>query len=163
MYQGMVSHRNPNSHLAADIMTDIFPANPQQLSEWRALTLSLLSAPDQSGSIQSLTQKIDYTTSSLVNAGSSDPRLSHLQKIVTSAQQLALDLAKQRVTFTFERPSSSMFDPASMEDVLQEKRGDDLRGKRIQSVVFPAVFRFGDQEGLETKGRTVISKAGVLV
>ena len=98
-----------------------------------------------------------------MNAPASDARVQHLQHIVSSAQQIAVDLAKQRADFTFERPQNSMFDGAVMEDVLQERRPEDLRGKKVQSVVFPAVFRFGNSEGAGYQTRTVISKAAVLV
>ena len=81
---------------------------------------------------------------------------------MSSAQTLALDLAKQRAEFTFERPASSMFDPSVMEDVLQEKRAEEMRGKRIQSVVFPAVWKVGGEGGFGG-GKVVICKAAVLV
>ena len=129
------------------------------------MTASVLSSsnPSSNETISSLAQRIDYSTSSLVNAPASEARLQQLQNIVRSAQQLAIDLSKQQPNFVFERPQTPMFDPVVMEDVLQEKRGEDLKGKQVQSVIFPAVFRYGNSEGLGYDSRTVISKAAVLV
>ena len=143
-------------------------ADPSNLAQWRSVTTSLLSSSPSttahSEAISSLVHRIDYSTSSLVNAPASDARLQHLWQIMSAAQQLGIDLAKQRSNFVFERPqNSSMFDPVVMEDVVQEKRAEELKGKKVQSVVFPAVFRFGNSEGQGYGERTVISKAAVLV
>lgn len=117
----------------------------------------------QTEAVSALAHRIDYTASTLLNAPASGNRLQGLERIVSGAQQLAIDLAQQRANFTFERPTNSMFDPAVMEDVLQVKRSEELKGRKVQSVVFPAVFKFGNNEGTNWGMRTVILKAAVLV
>ena len=118
----------------------------------------------QERAIETVTQRIDYSTSALVVASASEARLQHIRRIVQSAAGLSADLERQRATFVFERPQSSVFDANTMEDVLQERRSEDLRGHGVQSVVFPAVYRYGDNEGVEDyHKKLVISKAAVLV
>jgi hypothetical protein len=92
----------------------------------------------------------------------SEGRQRQLTTIVQNAAELALDLSKQRMNFVLLHPSDDAFEPAVMEDVLQESRGDHLRGYQVLSVVFPAVVRYGDEHGEGFDRRNVISKALVL-
>jgi hypothetical protein len=119
----------------------------------------------QQEGIDHVTQHIDYSVSALVSGSSENPerRLQHLRQIVQSAASLAIDLEQQRANFVFERPKSALFDSATMEDVLQEKKPEELRRHAVQSIVFPAVVRYGNNEGADYETRTVILKAAVLV
>ena len=143
--------------------------SPSETNEWKALTMPLLekSSEYRSGRvavIQEISKKIDLMTSNLAGLGPSDGRLSHLSQVVEMAATLAMDLAKQRALFKviMDRPGSTTFDATSMEDVLQEHKGEKLQGRPIQSVVFPGVKRWGDNSGNGYDVEYTISKALVL-
>ena len=145
-------------------------ASPVEANEWRALTIPLLEKSseyrsDRAAVVQEISKKIDFMTSNLAGLGPSDGRLSHLNQVVEMAAILAMDLAKQRALFKviMDRPGSTTFDATSMEDVLQDHKGEKLQGRPIQSVVFPAVKRWGDDSGNGYDTEHTISKAQVLV
>ena len=117
----------------------------------------------QQVAIDRIAESIEHSTSSLVDLASSTSRLQQLRQIVRSAAELALKLAQQCATFRFERPKGSSFDAATMEDVLQEKKGEELRGRKVQCSIFPSVLRYGDDAGQGFDRATLISKALVLV
>ena len=120
---------------------------------------------DRASAVQEISKRIDSMTSNLAGLNPSDGRLSHLTQVVEMAASLAMDLAKQRPLFKLimDRPGITAFDATSMEDVLQERRGDNLQGRPIQSVVFPAVKRWGDESGNGYDHEFTVSKAQVLV
>lgn len=120
---------------------------------------------ERKSSVEEISKKIDSMTSNLAGLGPSDARLKQLRQVVDSAANLALDLGKQRAVFKIimERPGVTTFDASTMEDALQDNKGENLRGRPIQIVVFPAVVKWGDDlRAGHDNGRT-ISKAQVLV
>ena len=104
-------------------------------------------------------------TSSLAGLGSSGARLNQLIQVIDAAAILALDLGKQRAVckLIMEKPGVSAFDASTMEDVLQDNKGENLQGRPIQVVVFPAVVKWGEGTGTGSDRGHVISKAQVLV
>ena len=117
----------------------------------------------QSAAVDRVTERIDRSTSSLVGLTPSTSRIQQLQSVVQDAAELAAKLAQQRATFQVLQAQSSTFDASTMEDVLQEQKGEALRGRKIQSSVFPSVVRYGDDAGQGYDRATMISKALVLV
>jgi len=116
---------------------------------------------DRASSVQEVSKKIDYMTSALTGLEYSEARFQHLQQIVETAAGLAMDTAKERALIKVEKPSSTTFDATSMEDVLQDHKGEVLQGRPIQGVVFPAVSKTPEGEG--GAGGYLIAKAQVLV
>ena len=83
--------------------------------------------------------------------------------MVEAAAELALDLMRQVPLFKVEKPMDKTFDAAKMEDVLQDSKGEVLRGRLILGVTFPMVSKWEDDSG-DNGGRGVtIYKAQVLV
>lgn len=116
---------------------------------------------DRASSVQEVSKKIDYMTSSLAGLEYSEARFQHLQQIVDAAAGLAMDLAKERAVVKVEWPNSTTFDATSMEDVLQDHKGDVLQGRLIQGMVFPAVIKTPEGEGAGSG--YLIAKAQVCV
>ena len=120
---------------------------------------------ERTASVQEISKRIDDMTSSLAGLPGSEQRLRRLSQIVGSAAGLAIDIAKQRSLVRFAKPQGSLFDVETMEDVLQEDRGDVLRGKPVRMVVFPAVTRHGDDTntGTNTRKGVTILKSQILL
>ncbi|KAI9716642.1 MAG: hypothetical protein M1812_005180 [Candelaria pacifica] len=144
-------------------------APQSEVSQWRAQTLNLLSSnptilADSAQATQVITRKIDSLTSPFSETPQDSNRTSHLHQIVQTASNLAFEVAKQRPQYTLklERVGST-FSPNSMEDVLQDSKGDQLQGRAVKAVVFPAVTKWGDDEGENYERAVVVSKAQVLV
>ncbi|KAI9703753.1 MAG: hypothetical protein M1836_007523 [Candelina mexicana] len=144
-------------------------APQSEVSEWRSQTLTLLSSnpkilADSAQATQVITRKIDSLTSPFSEIPQDSNRTSHLHQIVQTASNLAFEVAKQRPQYTLklERVGSS-FSAISMEDVLQDSKGEQLHGRAIKVVVFPAVIKWGDEDGENYERSTVVSKAQVLV
>jgi len=57
-----------------------------------------------------------------------------------------------------------VFDPEWMEDAsgMEDDADDDVRGKMVGAVAFPAVVKWGDEKGENYEKRTVIFRARVL-
>ncbi|KAL9116529.1 MAG: hypothetical protein Q9187_006945 [Circinaria calcarea] len=144
-------------------------ASTAEANEWRAQTMTLLEKTsdyrkERKSSVEEISKKIDSMTSNLAGLGPSEARLKQLRQVVDSAANLALDLGKQRALFKIimERPGIKTFDASSMEDALQDNKGENLQGRPIQIVVFPAVVKWEDDlRAGHDSGRT-ISKAQVL-
>ncbi|MCJ1247788.1 hypothetical protein MMC30_005003 [Trapelia coarctata] len=137
-----------------------------EANEWRSLTMTLLEKTqgyrsDRASSVQEVSKKIEYMTSTLTGLDYSEARFQHLQQVVENAAGLAMDLAKERAVVKVEKPSATTFDATSMEDVLQDHKGEVLQGRPIQGVVFPAVIKAPEGEG--AGGAYLIAKAQVLV
>ncbi|MCJ1431332.1 hypothetical protein MMC27_000683 [Xylographa pallens] len=135
-------------------------------SEWRSLTISLLEQSptfqqDQASSLQDISEKIDQLTSSLAGLDHSEARLQHLKQVVKAAATLALALEKEQTQYKVEKPNSRTFDARSMEDVLQDHKGEVLQGKPIHGLVFPGIIK--NQGQLEAEQGHVIFKAQVIV
>ncbi|MCJ1391586.1 hypothetical protein MMC18_004450 [Xylographa bjoerkii] len=135
-------------------------------SEWRSLTMRLLEKSpsyrrDQASSVQEISEKIDQMTSNLAGLDSSEARLQHLNQVVEAAATLALELEKEQAQYKVERPNSRTFDARSMEDVLQDHRGEALQGEPIQGLVFPSVIKIQGQN--QADQGLVIFKAQVIV
>jgi len=117
---------------------------------------------DRASSVQEVSKKIEYMTSAIAGLEYSEARFQHLQQIVEAAAGLAMDVAKERAVIKVEKPNSTTFDVTSMEDVLQDHKGEVLQGRPIQGIVFPAAIkRVEEEEG--TGGGYLIAKAQVLV
>ena len=119
---------------------------------------------DKASAVFEVGKKIDYMTSKLSGLEYSEARLGHLRRIVEAAANLATDLGKQTVLcrVILDKPGTT-FDAESMEDVLQDRSGDVLQGRPIQSVVFPSVKRWGDESGKNYDKCITIMRAQVLV
>lgn len=81
------------------------------------------------------------------------PTKSHergLRAIIDQAIELSRLFRVQRAAFTVQMPSVGegdvVFDDDFMEDINGED-GKDLKGTRIQCVVFPCFLKFGDEDG----------------
>ena len=116
---------------------------------------------DRAAAVREVSKKIDYMSSGLTGLDYSEARFQHLQQIVETAAGLAMDIAKERAVIKVEKPSSTTFDATTMEDVLQDHKGEVLQGRPIQGVAFPAVIKVAEAEG--TGGGYLIAKAQVLV
>ncbi|KAI9821959.1 MAG: hypothetical protein M1827_002541 [Pycnora praestabilis] len=149
-------------------------APPSTLSTWRTLTLSHLSTnpsllTSRTTAIQTLTQRIDALTSSFAepayaHSKDNNGRLTRLHTIVQSASQLHHSLSQQIPTYKILlEPPSTSFSPLTMEDVLQDQKGEALVGRPIKSVVFPVVTRWGTEEGEGWERFVVVCRALVLV
>ena len=118
---------------------------------------------DKSDAVDAISKKIDWVTSSLVEVKPSRVRLEQLDLIVDAAASLAMDIGKQRGLFKLEQPSNYLFDSKTMEEVFFSKNVDSPEGKKIRSVVFPAVTKWGNDEGVGYERSITILKAQVLV
>ena len=142
-------------------------ATPAEVNEWRSLTATLLErtpsyATDRANSVQELAERINHSIASMASTSTvSDQRSQRLRQIVDSAAGIAMEMMRQSSPVRFAKPGSSTFDPATMEDALQDGREEVLRGKSIQVVVFPAVTR--STEALDGGKDNTILKAQVLV
>lgn len=116
---------------------------------------------DRASSVQEVGKRIEYMTSAIAGLEYSEARFQHLQQIVEAAAALAMDIAKERAVVKVEKPKGTTFDATSMEDVLQDHKGEVLQGRPIQGIVFPAVIKTTEGEG--TGGGYLIAKAQVLV
>ncbi|MCJ1376935.1 Mucin-12 [Xylographa soralifera] len=135
-------------------------------SEWRSLTIRLLEKSpsfrrDQASSVQEISEKIDQITSSLTGLDKSEARLQHLNQIIEAAATLALELETEQTQYKVERPNSRTFEARSMEDVLQDHKGEVLQGKPIRGLVFPGIIKIQGQNGADQG--LVIFKAQVIV
>ena len=117
---------------------------------------------NQSACIKKLAKEIDEYTSSMVGVSFFDQRLEHLTGIVHAASELAVELARQRMLFIFQKPESQTFIANSMIDVQQVVTSVHLEGSPIQCVVFPEVLRYGNDLGQGFEHPVLVSKAVVL-
>jgi len=141
-------------------------ASTTEQNEWRALTMTLLEkspsfAADRAASVEEVSKKIDLMAANLAGLDYSESRLTHLRQVVNSAAALATDIAKERSLYIPQKPPGTAFDAATMEDVLQDHKGEELQDRPIEGIVFPMVIKVpeGEAEG----GVYTILKAQVLV
>ena len=139
-----------------------------EANDWNASTVALLEKTkgyqaDQSASVKEVSKRIEAVTARLAGLDHSEVRLQHLNQVVKAAAGLALDLIKEKTVFKVEKPASTTFDAASMEDVLQDSKGEALHGRSILAVIFPVVSRRGDESGGSYDSNLIIFKAQVLV
>ncbi|KAI9836015.1 MAG: hypothetical protein M1837_003533 [Sclerophora amabilis] len=148
--------------------------NPVHINRLRGTTLALImeSNPDfindhKNKLAAQVEDRINNILAGMTGASSpSKVRDKTLRSIIDQAVVLSQTFRVQHAQFTVEIPSTdpalpAAFDPAIMEDIKAGEE-DDLMGRPILGVTFPAVFKAGDANGENLHLKNVIVKAKVL-
>lgn len=108
----------------------------------------------------------DEVMCDLANSWPSQERKQALRSIINQAVYMAKTFSLQRAQYTVEFPNvesgTVRFDPSTMEDIGADE-DVNLDDSRVRCVVFPAVYKIGDERGDNTHLTNVISKARVVI
>ena len=140
-----------------------------EYKEWEALTTRLLERTPKyqsrkGSATEAVAKEIDELTRGLTGLQYSEDSFRSLKKIVDTAADLAVLLAKQPALYRLveERPGV-VCDPNTMEDVLQELNSQAIRKKNVLATVFPAVQKWDSEQGSISQTPVCIRKAQVMV
>ncbi|KAH7040093.1 uncharacterized protein B0I36DRAFT_5553 [Microdochium trichocladiopsis] len=152
---------------------DDLAAMTEAINQWRASTLALIrkhsteairqhSASLLDNSVARLNQILD----SITDANTTDMRDQAARALLSNAMELAQSLALQKARFTVKIPSvlpqeHVTYDQSTMEDTGGED-DDDLIGRPVLCIIFPALVKNGDAAGEHLHFENVICKAKVL-
>jgi activating signal cointegrator complex subunit 1 len=109
---------------------------------------------------------INALLDSMTDATQTEARDQGLRALVTSAIELARQLAVQKANLRVTMPvimphQQTFFDPSTMEDIGGEDE-EDLTNREICCVTFPGMSKRGDEYGDQAEVRNVVAKARVL-
>jgi len=142
------------------------------VNQWRSTTLVIIrheydrACRDHASALtHQIVRHVEDIFGELVEGGVPQSCPRTLGAIVEQAVSLSRLLRVQRARFIVAIPSmhprhQALFDNETMEDISGEDE-QGLTGKELQCAVFPALYKFGDEEGNNTQIRNVIAKAQV--
>ncbi|KAK6510098.1 hypothetical protein TWF481_004811 [Arthrobotrys musiformis] len=160
------------------------PSYDAAINRWRAQTLTMIrkhsmptlgnaplsSAPKPSATEEFLTTSLEdlllHLTTALAPLGlstASEPR-EKLRNILETAAGIAVDLRVQRARFAVSPVNllGEEFNPETMDD-LDGHEDEDSNGRKVACVVWPAVWKSGDENGDNTHLKNLIYKAQVFL
>ncbi|KAI0472449.1 hypothetical protein F4859DRAFT_105749 [Xylaria cf. heliscus] len=148
-------------------------SSAEAVSEWRAMTLSMLrkeGVPKMQQETDAVTQnvvsRINRILNSITDAKATDLRDQALKVLVTNSISLARLLVAQKallkVTMPRILPHQRVLFEADTMDHIGEEDEDGLTFREIRCVTFPGIIKTGDENGKHLQYRNVIAKATVL-
>ena len=113
---------------------------------------------------EAVAKEIDELTRGLTDLPYSEDSFRFLKRIVDTAADLAVLLAKQPALYRLveERPGM-VCDPNTMEDVLQELNSQAIKTRNVLATVFPAVQKWDSEQGAISQTPVCLRKAQVMV
>jgi len=143
------------------------------VNSWRVTTINMLykhCEKELNENTESLTERsmehVDQVLCDLASCWPSQERKQALRNIVNQAVYMAKKFSLQRAQYKVEFPDiergTVRFDPSTMEDIGADE-DINLQDSRVTCVVFPAVYKLGDERGDNTHLINVITKSRVVV
>lgn len=128
----------------------------------RLLETSARFRTDKAEAVADVSRRIDSVSRELMGWSHSDARYDQLENIVELAATIALEVAKLRPLLKLEWPRTASYDAKSME-LINETELDRFEGTQVKSLVFPAVYKWGNEMGTGYERSSIIQRAKFLL